>query len=289
MNTGVLRIEIMSLALVTLGLGCNGGSGTTTQSDFCAQKADRECAGVHNLCVSSTTACQALRISACNAFAAEQQAMPNAIARPFRPDKVADCLSKTSTVYAKSTITPADRLPMDVACARVFSGKKTTTDTDKSCTNDYECDGDLVCDPDFLQCATKNMVAANAGCNNPGEVCPTDQYCVGSPRACTPKGAMGVMCDATHPCVETLRCAVTGLCVSRVDVGGACTSDDDCAVASPYCDTYNGSICTTGFTPSIGTRECVVAYAGATPGGSGGTSGAGGVGGIVGGGGAGGF
>jgi len=89
-----------------------------------------------------------------------------------------------------------------------------------------------------------------------------------------------VACDATNPCVETLRCA--GTCVALVAAAGACTSNSDCASAAPYCDPYSGHKCEVGlaFAPTA-TAACAdyggaaVSGTGGSPGGTGGTDGGG--------------
>lgn len=242
--------------------GCGGGSGgsTLTQNEFCAKKAANECMGVADRCAATSAACKAKRVFACDAFAVVQQAAPSSpTTRPFRPDLAGACLSKATEVYAKPLITPTDRNTLDEACARVFSGKKKATDaTEPTCVSDYECDANQICDSFFKTCAPKKPVAANAGCNNPGEICPAGQFCTGSPRKCVPRQMAGETCDAS-PCLETLRC-VGGTCAERVGLTMHCASDDDCLPEVPYCDTFNGSICTTGFSPSTLNAECIGAF-----------------------------
>jgi hypothetical protein len=119
-------LQILGISVTTaLGLGCGAGdSKALTQSDFCAQKAEKECTAIADRCLSMPAPCKAARIAACDAFAAAQQQQPSAVARPFSPDKVPACLSKATEIYAKLSISPADRKAMDDVCARVFSGTK---------------------------------------------------------------------------------------------------------------------------------------------------------------------
>ena len=265
--------------LILVGVNCGGGGGTSvTVSSFCNQKAEKECGtattGVASNCGATVAACTAARVTVCLAATAAQMSLT----RPFHPENISACLSKTAAAYQAATVTPALRLAMDEACARVFSGSNKGAATDPACTNDYECVSPLICDRAI--CAKKTSSAANDFCNDPGATCPTDQYCTGvSPAAkCTPKKTAGLACSATAPCIDTLRCAA-GACVDKVAIGLACTSDDDCAVTAPYCDPFNGNKCYRGFTPSIGTNEC--AAFGATDTGGGGAPG--GVGGAAGG------
>lgn len=251
------------LAPMAAALSCGGGGGgQMTQAEFCAEKATKECEGVGVACLSDTAKCKMQRIAACEDFAAAQQAAPSsALLRPFRPDKAGACISKAAEVYKKSPITPADRDALDEVCARVFSGTRKSSDTDPSCHNDYECDASEICDPGFKQCAKKVTVAANAGCNNPGEVCPASQFCAATtPRKCTAKLTANMACDdESNPCVDTLRCS-EGMCLERKGRGEACVSNNDCSADFPYCDSYNGNICTPGFTPATGGKECIGAF-----------------------------
>ena len=271
MTTKIFRIEGFILAATLVA--CGGGGGTkATVATFCDDKATAECDGVASRCLATDTACKAARVTACNAFVA---AVQNPTTRPFQSDKITDCINKTKDVYKKATITPADRATMDAACQRVFSGVKVKNDP---CVSDYECDTSLFCDISLAApvCASKSTVASMDFCNNPGETCPTGQYCAaGASRMCMARATMGLAC-ATVPCLETLRCTAAGTCAEKVVLAGACTADSDCATTAPYCDTYNGSICDAGFTPAPGTKECVQAFAGTdTSGGAGGAGGAG--------------
>jgi hypothetical protein len=246
--------------LLAFGVSCGGGD-PMTQTEFCAEKATKECDGVAAACLSDPAACKARRVTACEEFAAAQQAAPSSpLLRPFRPDRASACVSKAAEVYKKSPITPADRAALDDVCARVFAGSNKGVDA--PCDNDYECDGGQICDAQYKICAKKTTVSANGGCNNPGEVCPADQFCgTASPRKCVPRLTADMACDPTNPCASTLRCA-EGVCAKRLNRGDACTSDSDCAPSDPYCDTFNGSRCTVGFIPSTGSNECVEAFGG---------------------------
>jgi hypothetical protein len=276
MKTRISRFGWMTV-LVALGLSCGGSDGGLTQTEFCKQKAAKECGAVAMRCIADDDACKAARVLACEAFAEAQQAPPSsAVLRPFRPDKASACINKAGEVYAKLTITPADRDALDDVCARVFSGSRKDTDAEHSCHNDYECDAGYICDVGFDTCAKKTAVIADAYCNNPGDVCPVDQFCAQlALRRCTERLGADMACDPTNPCESTLRCTA-GVCAVRVGLGKTCASNADCLPIAPYCDTFNGSICTGGFTPSTGSKECVDAFGGVdTGGGTGGVSGGG--------------
>jgi hypothetical protein len=245
-----------------------------TPADYCNQRATAECAGIALQCSATTTACVALRTTACSTEVAAISA--SALVRPFRPENIANCVNLSKAVYSKTKITPADLAPVDVACNRVFSGKAKATD---ACTSsDYECDGGLICDQVFHVCA-KPVVVTGMYCGNPGETCPTGMFCssaAGGTRQCVARAASGESCDASTPCSETLRCSATTMkCIDKAAVAQSCTTNDDCAATAPYCDPAGGNTCDVGFEPTRFNPQC--ADFGATVG----ATGAGGAGGAT--------
>lgn len=255
------------IVLIALFLGCGGKGATLTESEFCSRKATRECDGVADKCLATDSNCHAARVAACEAFVGQNLAPP---ARPFRPERADACLNKTAEIYAKPTITPADREAMNDVCARVFSGTKKEL---APCSSTFECDGALICDDFLTICATQKVVAIDGFCGNPGETCSDGQYCTGTPRKCVARIGAGQACGPDLPCLESFRCVGNPpICSARVAFLGACGADSDClatgADAAPYCDPFFGDICTKGFTPSGGSPECVSDFGGIPVGGS---------------------
>lgn len=246
--------------LAVAGLGCSSSGAPVTETSFCMQKAEKECGtdskGVAASCGATLVACKAARVAACTAWVATQESPT----RPFRTENIGNCLNKTADAYSSVTVVPSKRAAMDDACARVFSGRgaaATATTPATPCTSSFDCATDLICDANLNICAKK--VVSNTGyCNDPGSVCPANQYCalVGTLRMCVAAGGAGQACGATAPCLASLRCS-GGICMDRVAFNLACGSDDDCAVGAPYCDSYSACICRAGFTPTIGANECV--------------------------------
>jgi len=257
-----------------VSFSCGSGSTPLTETDYCTQRATRECAGVALQCSASMTACVAARTTACStAVAVIHQ---SALVRPFRPENIAACVNKAQEVYSKTPITPADLAPLDVLCNRVFSGRLKAGD---ACTSsDYECDVGLICDPVAHVCA-KQVTVTGMYCGNPGETCPTGKFCsaaAGGTRQCLPRAESGESCAAT-PCVETLRCSTdTMKCVDKAGVAEPCMSNDDCAAIVPYCDPFYNNTCDRGFEPTRSAPECAD-FGGTPPGGTGGAGGAGGA------------
>ncbi|HEY4185281.1 MAG TPA: hypothetical protein VGP07_09440 [Polyangia bacterium] len=265
-----------------LAASCGKSTPAPTIASFCAQKAEKECgsatSGVAYSCGATVTACTTARAAVCTATAEAEESLT----RPFRADAIGNCLNKTAAAYTAATITPDLTDAMNDACARVFSGSNKVLTT---CASDYDCDTNLICDRTV--CAKRVSVATDAPCNNPGETCPAAQFCGGvyPTQQCKAKAALAAACDVATPCLDNLRC-LSGACMAKVGVRGACATDADCDASAPYCDAYNGHLCFLGFTPASpgGTNECATfgggtSGAGGAGGGAGGSSGAGGAGG----------
>src|SRR5690349_308396 len=171
--------QVAAIASLLAGCGGGGGGKQTTEADFCAQKADAECQ-VTDRCVSDKTKCLSQRTATCTAFAADAKASGT---RFFTASNVGDCINKTKSTYAKSTITPTDMATMNDACSYVFQGTAKKTE---ACTVKFDCaDKSQICDKGL--CAPK--VTKNSGdlCGNPGEICNTGSFCMmsGATFMCT--------------------------------------------------------------------------------------------------------
>ena len=156
-------------AIAGLFAGCGGGGGgePLTETKFCEQKAEAECV-VTDRCVTTKADCKADRKVFCDAFIG---AAKNG-KRLFVAGNVSACISKTKQVYSKTApITPAELADMDDVCNYVFQGKgKVNVD---NCETKYDCADRVICDKTL--CATQKAVTSN--CGNPGDTCPTGNYC----------------------------------------------------------------------------------------------------------------
>jgi hypothetical protein len=194
--------------------------------------------------------------------------------RIFHQENVAACVNKTTSVYAKSTISPADLDDLADTCAYVFQGNSAM-----ACAVKYDCaDKNKICDKG--QCAAKAVVAKGMGCANAGQVCAVGSYCAVDPSStstlpsCLTKAAQSAACSATVPCLEAFRCdGATQTCLPPVMAGEACTANTDCPTAAPYCDPAIGNKCDLGLSFAAGAATCAAYGGGAT--GTGGSSGGG--------------
>lgn len=201
---------------------------------FCAARAQEECQ-VAGFCGTSADKCKSQRQGLCTNEAAQAS---NA-GRLYRASNAEDCITKAHNLYAKTSFTPAEKGSVDYACGRVFKGN---VQVNGPCQIDFDCNGDYVCDKG--RCAGKTAKKLNEPCANPGEVCEAGTYCAkdGSGLVvCQAKRTLGQPCSTSAtepaPCIETARCAGTGVCETRVPQGGTCdVGFDQCAAEAPYCD-----------------------------------------------------
>ena len=264
---------ILMAGLITLAVSCGGGSSKPPMvSDFCQMWAAALCQ-IADSCLTSKTDCESKALIECQAQATSDQASG---VRIFTPANMARCVNETSTVFKKmSGITTTDLDTVADYCNYVFQG---TVAKLAACTTKYDCAGTVdavICDKGV--CAASATKAAGAGCSDPGAVCTTGSYCSkGTTQfyTCMPKGKATDACDDSTPCLETLRCSA-GKCVARVDIGGACASDDDCSTTAPYCDPYAGYKCAASLSFSSGSTSCTNFFSPSTP--DGGAAGAGGA------------
>jgi hypothetical protein len=238
--------------LATLAVACGGGSSKpATPEDYCAQRAEKECKTVADSCSSDNADCQDARKQVC---LDEVEAIM--APRVFKPGNMSACLTKTASVYAQATITPADLASVQDVCGYVFQGDIAKLDVDHPCTTKFDCkDANVICDKGL--CADKVTKGTGALCTDPGAVCGAAEYCApsGTFFKCTPKKGNGEACDATTPCLDTLRC-VASKCVALLKLGDACTANSDCPTDAPYCDPFAGNECTKGLKFATHSPSC---------------------------------
>jgi hypothetical protein len=218
-------------ALLIAVAGCNSSEPGDTEGSFCDQVAQRECEALAGACSREAADCQAIRVQKCAAVVQEAKDM----GRTFRPDNVGPCLDQTRTTYSKALITAEDLRALAARCARVYEG---TSEANGVCTSDPDCRSPLVCDR--LRCGPRRMVTEGANCANPGETCPSTQYCRKADAfwVCTTRLTSGAVCGIQGDqieCADAFRCR-GGSCVDKLALDAACVADDDCR--SGYCDKY---------------------------------------------------
>jgi hypothetical protein len=195
---------------------------------FCTAKAEEECVTSKSAdrCGVTADVCKGKRVAACQADASA------AAGRSYTPSLADACLAATHAVYADPVVDSGKFQTYEDACNKVFAGKAAKG---APCTGAYDCSGALVCDTLQHLCADKVQKSANDFCGNPGEVCPTDQYCKpnGSAHQCAPKLTSTQACDKDNPCVDALYCNVT--CVPKQQTTQPCASNDACSTG--LCDT----------------------------------------------------
>lgn len=210
---------------------------------FCAAKAEQECTAVSPVCAVSIDACKTKRADVCNVGAGAALAA----GRKYTPSRVDDCLDKVKKAYASNVVSPTVYNEMTDACERVFVGSIANF---QACKSTYECAGSsAVCDKGL--CGDKSTKKLGEGCANPGETCDANSFCTkNAPNVCAARPSSGQPCSADAPCGAGLRCNVQ--CVAAARAGDACGVDADCEAAAPYCNHYDGNVCSAGliFSPA---------------------------------------
>jgi hypothetical protein len=240
--------------------GCTKASPYPDVASFCAAKAKAECQ-VSLVCAINASACASYRAGLCIQDAASATASGT---RTYDPGNVQPCLDDLNTAYGNTNskiLFAALFGPGSITdkCERVFAGIAVQ---DKPCVSDYDCSGELICSPATFG-ATQDVcapaVSKNVGdfCSDPGSICPVDAYCAntGAAPECQPSAAAGMACSMAPPCVSKERC-IGGFCADRATAGQACTTNDDCAPADPYCDPNASNVCTIGLTFATGASDC---------------------------------
>ena len=198
-----------------------------TVGDFCGEYARRECEPTAVTCSRNRAECEPRRREVCEAFVA-----PLASAsRVFRRENAEACLAQVTETYKKNVITATDLDALADKCDRVVEGPGMSNAT---CDADQDCRSPLVCDKN--RCGPLRMVAAGGNCANPGEVCPTTEYCRSDSglAVCTGRPDKGAACSDSLPCRPTLRC--DGTCQDKLAANSPCQKDDDCT--TDYCNPH---------------------------------------------------
>lgn len=253
-----LGLGVLLLSAGMLFPACGGGEAAPiTEASFCAEKAKRECKKMMPLCSYMQTECETARNTACMQLAQSQRTGT----RVFKPQNTGACLSKIDQTLSRSSNTAAQWEEMIDVCNRVWEGDGAMQ---SPCANRYECKRGLICDRKNAQaCAQETRVAANAFCNNYGEVCPAGQQCLYDDAimawACKPQASGGAMCGPqpapsrnTIQCTSELRC-VNGLCGSKLANLSPCDTNSDCT--SGLCEPFQ-RVCATVIAFSLGSPSC---------------------------------
>ena len=235
--------------LLLLAAACGSEPSPLTPTQYIQRRADTTCAAISAACLVPAATCVAARQS--EYLAEYQAALANV--RDFIPATAEACLAKVEEIYGRIeqgavAMKATDYEAMQAICADVYRGAGAANG---GCQTDVDCVSDLICDKGF--CGTPKLVPLGAGCANIGEICAPGAFCSNASGIwmCTAK--VGVQGDCTvSPCVESLRCAA-GLCVSRLDTGLPCATDDDCT--SGFCEPYAG-LCAADVRFANGSAAC---------------------------------
>jgi hypothetical protein len=233
---------------------------------FCQAKAQAECVVATN-CLIPTDQCELARTNLCETQASAAVAPPST--RQYYQPNAQACIDKVKAAYgAGNKVSYSDLFgpgSIDDLCNRVFQGKATNN---TACHSDYDCTSSEICaleapGSSMSVCATPEPKAAGAFCADPGSECATGTYCenvTGGAPLCNPRPGLNGVCNASTPCLESLRC-LSGLCVPREQIGGACNPtgpdpNSDCDPTAPYCDPNASNRCTPGLSFASESADC---------------------------------
>ena len=273
----VVEVGAGIMLVASLGVACAAKKSAPYPdvTSFCNAKAQAECQ-IAATCIVPETDCEAQRASLCNTDAESALATGT---RKYVQANAQPCIDALNSAYGNgSTKVSFAQLvgngSITDTCERVFSGN---SGMNEPCQTSYDCTDDFICAPvmpgtfadggtGMFVCAHAVQVAAGQFCASPGSTCATDTYCAmpaaGGAYDCEPAKQQNQPCDpASAPCVSAQRCeaqsGVTGhTCEPRVTLGQPCQTSDDCDPTAPYCDPYNGNVCTPGLSFASGAPDC---------------------------------
>jgi hypothetical protein len=222
-------------------------------SDFCNAYASATC-GESTNCATPMAACVNEQAQICTSSA---QAATSDGNRQYTAANAPACVNQAQSVYSNAVVSFASTTSLLATCANVFVG---SVALGGACSSNYDCVGaytgtsaaGVICDQ--AKCVQESTVQAGPTgyCGEPGQVCATGSYCntAKSPAVCTLGGSAGTPCNVTTPCGPSLRCA--GVCEPLATQGETCTQNSDCDPSVPFCDVFDGFVCTTGliFSPA---------------------------------------
>lgn len=224
---GLQSFVLLSLSGAVALVACSSdeeGEKYPSSQSFCSAKAEQECNAAAALCAATVDACKARRTTICQ----DAANAATASGRTYRAGAAEKCINDTKDLYASKVIDLAKEKTVDETCERVFTGSKKQGEP---CAAPYDCEGTLTCDK---ICTTKTEKTKDQPCNNPGDTCATGTYCGlrGDVKFCNAKNNVGDICNATTPCLETLRCVTR--CQEKVATGQPCDTGEDCQ--SGFCN-----------------------------------------------------
>lgn len=118
------------------------------------------------------------------------------------------------------------KITYDGASAYACVGEITTASCDLFSLDDAE--------PPTAACrATFTGTVAEGGACATSEACTGGALCVGEPKTCVARSAIGTTCGAAE-CVDGAHCDGNGMCVADIANGMGCFASRECA--SGYCD-----------------------------------------------------
>jgi hypothetical protein len=267
-----LVTAIAAGAIGALALACSSKPPPdpyATVDEFCAAYAKAICQ-ISSTCQFDATACQMFQSTACVQNAGRSTSSGS---RQYKSSNVQPCIDALNSAYGNSatSVSAATLSDIDGKCQHVFAGG---AGHGKACQTDFDCtqSGDICATAPGVGsvCATPTPKNDGDYCADPGDQCPSTDYCQpqGGTSKCVAAVPMGQPCSASMPCDGNDRC-LAGVCEVLAQQGQVCSATSDCS-AGLLCDTYTSAAapepaCVTALTFARGSVDCLGIEGRSTP------------------------
>lgn len=215
-------IVLVWFLLVPIACGGSDSTKALSREDFCQEWAVRACSDA------VVSACQAADAASCRTK--QQDFCSSVLPAGYSAQHADACLGAVSAAYADADLTGSELrtvIRFGAPCNRIVKGSSARGE---ACSNDHDCDGSagFECIEKGAQgtCQIPEEVAAGLRCAAPQQVCSSGFYCDGA--NCIEAKSPGDTCANDSECGAAGSCGGDGVCVARLPVDSACSSDGQC-------------------------------------------------------------
>jgi hypothetical protein len=196
---------------------------------FCTQWAKNACskAVLASCAAQSVEGCVSTQKSFCLSI------LPSA---GYSPKFAAPCLQAVKVAYSEARLNADARetvLRLGPPCDKLIQGPG---GVGSPCSRDADCNTleSLACVSKGTSggtCQVPQQVGGGFSCALPQQTCAPGFFCDGA--NCLAARQLDDPCSASEPCSQELKCPIdsdggSAFCVAKAEIGGSCSSDDDC-------------------------------------------------------------
>jgi hypothetical protein len=264
-----LVIGIAAGAFGALALACSNSSSPdpyASVDEFCTAYAKAVCQVVSStscgLSASAADTCQSYQSNSCNQNAVQATASGT---RQYKSGNVQPCIDALNGAYGNnpSAVSLQQLTDINTKCEQVFQG---SAGNGAACTSNYDCtqSGEICATAPGVGsvCATPTQKNDGDFCADPGDQCPSTDYCapMSGTSKCVAAPTQGQPCSASTPCNRSNHC-FGGTCQTLAAQGAPCSTTADC-VSGQMCDTYTSAAlptptCEPGLSFGRGSPDCL--------------------------------